>query len=77
MKKCAECDLDDAKTDEHDGRRGISSMVPCKKANVTAALLSETQVGKDVKKLSKQDVDKEVAAAAAAVVTTWKKVLLG
>ena len=56
--------------------RAVDALKVLNKANVTAAVLSETQVGKDVKKLSKQSGDKEVAAAAAVVVTTWKKILL-
>uniref|UniRef100_A0A7S0SHQ2 Deoxyribodipyrimidine photo-lyase n=1 Tax=Mantoniella antarctica TaxID=81844 RepID=A0A7S0SHQ2_9CHLO len=60
-----------------DSARAIDALKALKKATVTASLLSETQVGKEVKKLSKQGEDKEVAAAATAVVLAWKKVLLG
>lgn len=61
-------------SDRCDESRGLGL---CSEATVTASLLSETQVGKEVKKLSKQGEDKEVAAAATAVVLAWKKVLLG
>lgn len=56
--------------------RAMDALKLLEKANVTAALLSETQVGKDIKKLSKQAKDKEVAEAAVKVVASWKKVLL-
>ena len=60
-----------------DSGRAVDALKALKKVHVTAAVLSETQVGKDVKKLSKQSGDKEVAAAAAVVVAAWKNVLLG
>jgi hypothetical protein len=58
--------------------RAIAALETLKNTAVTVALLSETQAGKAVKKLSKQSgMNKEVAAAAVAVVTAWKKMVTG
>jgi hypothetical protein len=57
-------------------RAAIAALATLERTAVTVALLAETQAGRTVKKLSKQPgVGEAVAAAAAAVVVAWKKMV--
>ena len=61
-----------------DVSRAVNLLERLEKTHVTVELLAETQAGKKIKKLSKQQgsgADKGVAAAASAVVSAWKKMV--
>lgn len=58
--------------------RAIHALERLKNMAVTVELLAETQAGKTIKRLSKQkECDVNIAEAAAAVVTAWKKLVTG
>jgi len=60
-----------------DVERAVDALSSLGKVTVTAELLAETGAGKAIKALSKQNENAIVAAAAAAVVATWKNVIIG
>lgn len=65
-----------AESDTAEAGRAIDCLRKLEKMEVSLKLLAATQAGKAVKRLSKGPVP-NVAAAAAAVVATWKKAVGG
>ena len=60
-----------------DTARAVDALKALRKADVTAELLAETGAGKEIKRLSKQGENADVAAAATAVVNAWKRAVMG
>lgn len=60
-----------------DAARAVDALKALRKVTVTAELLAETGAGKEIKRLSKQGENADVAAAATAVVNAWKRAVMG
>ena len=60
-----------------DAARAADALDALLGVRVTAELLADTGVGKEVKRLSKSEGNAELAAKAKAVVNAWKKIVVG